>query len=102
MSVHGRRRFVSKQHLVYLRYREEEREREGIGVLPWSPQAGGKLSRSWDYTSLRTETDAAMTLLFAKTDETDKKVADRVGEVAKARGVPRAPRSPSNARLQNP
>jgi aryl-alcohol dehydrogenase-like predicted oxidoreductase len=63
---------------------------EGIGVIPWSPRARGKLSRERDYTSLRTETDEAMTRLFAKTAEADMKVADRVGEVAKARGVPRA------------
>jgi aryl-alcohol dehydrogenase-like predicted oxidoreductase len=93
---HGWTRFVSMQNLVNLLYREEEREMlplceaEGIGVIPWSPQARGKLSRAWDYTSLRTETDEAMTRLFAKTEEADRKVADRVGEVAKARGVPRA------------
>jgi len=93
---HGWTRFVSMQNLVNLLYREEEREMlplcaaEGIGVIPWSPQARGKLSRGRDYTSLRTETDEAMTRLFAKTEEADMKVADRVGEVAKARGVPRA------------
>lgn len=63
---------------------------EGIGVIPWSPQARGKLSRDWDYNSIRTETDAAFGRLFAKTEEADKKVADRVMEVAKARGIPRA------------
>jgi aryl-alcohol dehydrogenase-like predicted oxidoreductase len=93
---HGWTRFVSMQNLVNLLYREEEREMlplceaEGIGVIPWSPQARGKLSRAWDYTSLRTETDEAMTRLFAKTEEADMKVADRVGEMAKARGIPRA------------
>jgi aryl-alcohol dehydrogenase-like predicted oxidoreductase len=93
---HGWTRFVSMQNLVNLLYREEEREMlplceaEGIGVIPWSPQARGKLSRDWDYTSIRTATDEAMTRLFAKTDEADRKVADRVAEVAKARGIPRA------------
>jgi aryl-alcohol dehydrogenase-like predicted oxidoreductase len=48
------------------------------------------LSRACDYTSLRTEMDEAMTRLFAKTEEADRKVADRVGEVAKARGIRRA------------
>src|SRR5262252_7412945 len=89
-------RFVSMQNLVNLLYREEEREMlplceaEGIGVIPWSPQARGKLSRDWDYTSIRTETDEAFGRLFARTDEADRKVADRVAEVAKARGIPRA------------
>src|SRR5215472_14702925 len=92
----GWTRFVSMQNLVNLLYREEEREMlplckaEGIGVIPWSPQARGKLSRDWDYTSIRTETDEAFGRLFAKTDEADRKVADRVAEVAKARGIPRA------------
>ena len=63
---HGWTRFVSMQNLVNLLYREEEREMlplcaaEGIGVIPWSPQARGKLSRDWDYTSIRTETDEAI------------------------------------------
>jgi 1-deoxyxylulose-5-phosphate synthase len=93
---HGWTRFVSMQNLVNLLYREEEREMlplcaaEGIGVIPWSPQARGKLSRDWDYTSIRTETDEAMTRLFAKTQEADRKVVDRVAEVAKARGISRA------------
>ena len=93
---HGWTRFVSMQDLVNLLYREEEREMlplceaEGIGVIPWSPQARGKLSRDWDYTSMRTETDEAFRRLFAKTDEADKKVAGRVAEVAKARGAARA------------
>jgi aryl-alcohol dehydrogenase-like predicted oxidoreductase len=93
---HGWTRFVSMQNLVNLLYREEEREMlplcaaEGIGVIPWSPQARGRLSRDWDYTSVRTETDDAFQHLFAKTEEADKKVVDRVAEVAAARGVPRA------------
>ena len=60
---------------------------EAIGGIPWSPQARGKLSRDWDYSSIRTETDEAFGRLFAETEEADKKVADRVAEVAKARGV---------------
>jgi 1-deoxyxylulose-5-phosphate synthase len=93
---HGWTRFVSMQNFVNLLYREEEREMlplctaEGIGVIPWSPQARGKLSRDWDYASTRTMTDAAFERLFGKTEEADKKVADRVAEVAKARGIPRA------------
>jgi 1-deoxyxylulose-5-phosphate synthase len=92
----GWTRFVSMQNLVNLLYREEEREMlplcaaEGIGVIPWSPQARGKLTRDRDYTSIRTETDEAMTRLFAKTQEADRKVVDCVAELAKARGISRA------------
>ena len=93
---HGWTRFVSMQNLVNLLYREEEREMlplcaaEGIGVIPWSPQARGKLTRDWDYTSIRTETDEAFGRLFANTQEADRKIVDRVAEVATARGIPRA------------
>src|SRR5205823_13224032 len=68
---HGCARFVSMQNLVNLLYREEEREMlplcaaEGIGVIPWSPQARGRLTRDWDYASIRTETDESITRLFA-------------------------------------
>jgi len=93
---HGWTRFVSMQNLVNLLYREEEREMlplcaaEGIGVIPWSPQARGKLTRDWNYTSIRTETDEAFGRLFAKTEDADRKVVDQVARVAAARGIPRA------------
>jgi 1-deoxyxylulose-5-phosphate synthase len=93
---HGWTRFVSMQDLVNLLYREEEREMlplcaaEGIGVIPWSPQARGRLTRDWSITSIRSETDESVSRLFAKTAEADKKVADRVAVVAADRGVSRA------------
>jgi len=93
---HGWTRFVSMQNLVNLLYREEEREMlplcaaEGIGVIPWSPQARGKLTRDWNYTSIRTETDEAFGRLFANSEDADRKVVDRVAQVAAARGIPRA------------
>src|SRR4051794_8213243 len=93
---HGWTRFISMQNLVNLLYREEEREMlplcaaEGIGVIPWSPQARGKLTRDWNYTSIRTETDEAFGRLFGKTKDSDRKVVDRVAQVAAARGIPRA------------
>jgi 1-deoxyxylulose-5-phosphate synthase len=93
---HGWTRFVSMQNLVNLLYREEEREMlplcaaEGIAVIPWSPQARGRLTRDWDYTSVRTETDEAFGRLFAKTEDADRKVVDRVAQMAAARGISRA------------
>jgi aryl-alcohol dehydrogenase-like predicted oxidoreductase len=94
---HGWTRFVSMQNLVNLLYREEEREMlplcadAGIGVIPWSPQARGRLTRDWDYKSVRTETDEAFGRMFkGNTEEADKSVVDRVAEIAKARGVPRS------------
>jgi 1-deoxyxylulose-5-phosphate synthase len=93
---HGWTRFVSMQNLVNLLYREEEREMlplcaaEGIGVIPWSPQARGRLTRDWSITSTRSETDESVTRLFAKSEDADKKVVDCVASVAAARGVSRA------------
>src|SRR5262247_18530 len=93
---HGWTRFVSMQNLVNLLYREEEREMlplcvaEGIGVIPWSPQARGRLCRDWDYRRTRTETDEAGKKFYAGVAEADKAVVDAVGQVAAGRGVPRA------------
>src|SRR5271154_3703251 len=95
-DIHGWTRFVSMQNYYNLLYREEEREMlplceaEGIGVIPWSPQARGQLSRDADYRSIRTETDDAHPRLSAKTVDLDQPVIDCVAKVAAARGVARA------------
>jgi len=93
---HGWARFVSMQNYVNLLYREEAREMlplcraEGIGVMPWSPLARGRLTRDWDTASARAETDDFGRTLYAKTAEADSKVVEAVAQVAAARGVPRA------------
>lgn len=93
---HGWARFVSMQNYVNLLYREEEREMlplcrdEGIGVIPWSPMARGRLTRDWDQSSARQETDEFGRNLYAKTGDADRKVVEAVAKVAAARGVPRA------------
>jgi 1-deoxyxylulose-5-phosphate synthase len=92
----GWTRFVSMQNFVNLLYREEEREMlplctaEGIGVIPWSPLARGRLTRDWDDTSARSETDEFGRRLYAKSADADKKVVARLTEVASRRGLPRA------------
>jgi aryl-alcohol dehydrogenase-like predicted oxidoreductase len=84
------------QPYVNLLYREEEREMlplcaaEGVGVIPWSPLARGRLTRDWDAVSARAETDDFGRTLYAKTGDADRKVVDAVTSVAAARGVPRA------------
>jgi aryl-alcohol dehydrogenase-like predicted oxidoreductase len=94
---HGWTRFVSMQNYYNLLYREEEREMmplcqaEGIGVLPWSPLARGRLARPWQAESTkRLETDQFGKTLYSKTAEADQKVAGRLGELSEKRGVPRA------------
>ncbi len=93
---HGWTRFVSMQNYVNLLYREEEREMlplcaaEGIGLMPWSPLARGRLTRDWDETSSRSDTDEFGRGLYLKTKDGDRKVGERLTEVAAARGLPRA------------
>jgi aryl-alcohol dehydrogenase (NADP+) len=89
----GWTRFVSMQNHYNLLYREEEREMlplcadMGVGVIPWSPLARGRLTRDWDATTARTETDEFGSSLYR--DE-DKAIVDTVARVAERRGVPRA------------
>ncbi|WP_135213035.1 aldo/keto reductase [Vitreimonas flagellata] len=95
-SANGWARFISMQNHVNLLYREEEREMlplcidQGIGVIPWSPLARGRLTRPYGDTTERSETDKFGTFLYRKTVESDKQVIDRVGEIAEARGLRRA------------
>ena len=63
---------------------------EGIGVIPWSPLARGRLTRDWDETTNRTETDEFGKTLYTSAVDSDRKVVERVAEVAAKRGVPRA------------
>jgi aryl-alcohol dehydrogenase-like predicted oxidoreductase len=93
---HGWARFQTMQNYVNLLYREEEREMlplcraEGIGVIPWSPLARGRLTRAWDTSTARTETDGFGKTLYAKTAEADRKVVEAVAAVAARLGRPRA------------
>ena len=96
-DLHGWTRFVSMQNHYNLLYREEEREMmplcraEGIGVIPWSPLARGKLTRPWQTAgTTRSETDQWTKVIYSPANEADKQVVDRVGEVAEKKGVSRA------------
>jgi len=97
-DLHSGTRFVSMQPHYNLLNREEEREMlplclaEGIGVMPWSPLARGRLARGWETQSstTRAQTDEYGKKLYSGTEEADKPVVDRVGEIAKARRIPRA------------
>ena len=92
----GWSRFVSMQNYVNLLYREEEREMlplcqsEGIGIIPWSPLARGRLTRDWDEVSARSEKDAFGKTLYAETANADRKVVNAVAALASVRHLPRA------------
>src|SRR4051794_34496345 len=97
-ELRGWTRFVSMQGHYNLLYREEEREMlglcaaEGVGVIPWSPLARGRLARPWEEKdrTVRAVSDEFGKSLYARTEEADRAVVDRLGEVAEARGLPRA------------
>jgi 1-deoxyxylulose-5-phosphate synthase len=97
-DLNGWTRFVSMQNHYNLIYREEEREMmplcqtEGIGVIPWSPLARGRLSRPWSEKSAteRAGTDEFGKTLYLRTEEADKVIVDRVEAIAKQRGVSQA------------
>jgi len=92
-QLHGWTRFVSMQNHYNLLYREEEREMlplcadQGVGVLPWSPLARGRLTRDWDATTGRSATDVFGSTLY---QEGDRAVVEAVTRIAERRGVPRA------------
>ena len=92
----GWTKFVSMQNHWNLVYREEEREMaplcrdQGVGMIPWSPLARGKLARPPEAKTARTETDAFGKRLYAATEEADARVLQALDGVAKKRGVPHA------------
>jgi aryl-alcohol dehydrogenase-like predicted oxidoreductase len=92
-ELHGWTRFVSMQDHYNLIYREEEREMlplcgdQGIGVIPWSPLARGRLTRDWDASTPRAGSDEFAKTLYL---DADREIVDRVARIAEARGVPPA------------
>ncbi|CAL2068293.1 MULTISPECIES: aldo/keto reductase [Streptomyces] len=90
---HGWTKFVSMQDHYNLLYREEEREMlplcvdQGVGVLPWSPLARGRLTRDWGTVTERSEHDVFGSKLY---QEGDRAIVEAVTRIAGERGVSRA------------
>jgi aryl-alcohol dehydrogenase-like predicted oxidoreductase len=95
-DAHGWTRFVSMQNHYNLLNREEEREMvplcadQGVGVIPWSPLARGRLTRDPSQTTARSENDAFGSRLYTGAEDADRAVIDAVARIAAERGVPRA------------
>ena len=89
----GWTRFVSMQNHLNLLYREEEREMlplcadQGIGVIPWSPMARGRLARPWGEVTARAETDGFGKTLYSETEAANRQINEAVAAIAQARGV---------------
>lgn len=94
--LNGWTEFVSMQNHLNLLMREEEREMlplcrdQGVAVMPWSPLARGRLTRDWDETSQRQETDAFGGTLYRSSEDSDRLIVAEVARIAAARGVSRA------------
>jgi aryl-alcohol dehydrogenase (NADP+) len=89
-DLNGWTRFVTMQDHYNLLAREEEREMlpycvdSGVGVIPWSPLARGKLTRPWDTETSRSDTDEFGKRLYS---DGDADIVQAVLDVASARGV---------------
>ena len=95
-ASNGWSRFVSMQNYLNLIYREEEREMiplcldQGVGLMPWSPMARGRLTRPHGQQTERTRTDISGQSFYANTEVEDGRVIDVVEQIARERGVPMA------------
>lgn len=91
--LNGWTRFVTMQNYLNLLYREEEREMiplcadQGVGILPWSPLARGRLARPVGERTQRSESDAFGQTLYATTERPDNAVISAVERVAAERSV---------------
>lgn len=94
--LNGWTEFISMQNHLNLLMREEEREmlplcrEEGVAVMPWSPLARGRLTRDWDETSSRQESDVFGGTLYRSAEESDREIVGEVARIARERGVSRA------------
>jgi len=90
---HGWTPFVSMQPELSLLYREEEREMlplcqdQGLGVIPWSPLARGRLARPWGERTPRIDSDVFGASLFKHTETNDAQVHAALAQVAAQRGA---------------
>lgn len=94
--LNGWTEFVSMQNHLNLLYREEEREMlplcedQKIAVIPWSPLARGRLTRDWDETTARSETDEFGKTLYTQSIDADRRIVEAVADIARAHGITRA------------
>ena len=95
-ELRGWTKFIAMQNHLNLINREEEREMlplcldHGVGIIPWSPLARGRLTRDWDESTHRSENDDFGDYLYTASAEADRKIVAVVAEIAKDRDLPRA------------
>lgn len=92
-ELHSWTKFVSMQDMYNLMQREEEREMfglladQGVGSIPWSPLAKGRLARPWGEQTARSDHDPVGQRFFG---EGDRAIVDAVQKIAETRGIPMA------------
>ena len=97
-DLHGWTRFISMQDQYSLLHREEEREmfgllaHQGVGAIPWSPLAAGRLARPWGEKGTERSVKNADVDMYGRPLflDTDSGIVDAVQEIADTRGVPMA------------
>ncbi len=95
-ALNGWTPFATMQNHYNLLSREEEREMlplcedMGIGVIPWSPLARGRLTRPWDEGTERSGQDEVLKSLYTQSVDSDRQIVEAVAQIAEQRGVPRA------------
>jgi 1-deoxyxylulose-5-phosphate synthase len=95
-EANGWTRFISMQDQYNLLQREEEREMhpflldQGVGAIPWSPLARGRVTRPWDTTTARTETDEFGKTLYEREADSNTAIVEAVAAIAHERRIPMA------------
>jgi aryl-alcohol dehydrogenase-like predicted oxidoreductase len=92
-DLHGWTRFVSMQDQYSLMQREEEREMfglladQGVGSIPYTPLAKGRLARPWGEHTQRFDVDPVGRRFDI---DSDRPIVDAVQKIAESRGIPMA------------
>jgi 1-deoxyxylulose-5-phosphate synthase len=95
-KANGWTRFISMQNQINLIYREEEREMiplcldQGVGLIPWSPIARGRLARLRGASTARAEKDQFQKKMYDRTGAQDSLIIDEVAAIARELGRPMA------------
>ncbi|MCK0127696.1 aldo/keto reductase [Erythrobacter sp. F6033] len=91
--ANGWTRFISMQNQLNLLYREEEREMlplcadQGVGVIPWSPLARGRLARPVGEDTVRSKTDGVGKMLYKDDEAADQAIITALADIAEKRGA---------------
>lgn len=89
----GWTKFITMQNQYNLMYREEEREMipycrdTKVGIIPWSPLAGGRLTHPWGTVTERNKIDGVSPMVWDRSLEQDLPVIENLQKMAAERGI---------------